>query len=187
MMIEDGTGTGRKALVDDNNLLGVRAVTQSIEHTINHAVGQAYNVYLDQAVGVTDGCFFYMENTSEDDIVVESSTISVSGATEIYIVYNDKGSRNQPSELTPANLNAGSGNLADGIFEKGSDLGGGAATLSGGYEVKRAIFLGATSTVTLGFDQDLIIPKGTTLTIYSSAAITVKGAFNFNYHTRIGV
>ena len=40
-IIEDGRGSGRKATVDENGLLGVRAISQSIEHSINHNQSEA--------------------------------------------------------------------------------------------------------------------------------------------------
>ena len=43
-IIEDGKGTGKKAHVDATNRLSVRAFTETIQHTISHSEGQAYQI-----------------------------------------------------------------------------------------------------------------------------------------------
>jgi len=185
-VIEDGRGTGRTVGVDENGLLGVRAVTQSIEHSVNHEQGLAFNIVFNQTPGTTDACILYLENTSERDIVIEGVLLSLAGATEIYTKLNDKGSRNAPTDIVPVNLNAGSGNVATGTFEQGSDLAGGSATLSGGKECCRGVFRGAISSTFFNFSQDIIIPKGATFSVYSTAAVEIDATMPFNYHDRIG-
>jgi hypothetical protein len=99
---------------------------------------------------------------------------------------NDKGTRDSATALVPTNSNAGSGLTADGTFEKGADLDGGAASLAGGYENERVKFRGATDSDHYNFEQDLIIPKNATLTIWVDSVVTVLGTVYLNYHTAEG-
>jgi hypothetical protein len=181
-MLEDGRGTGTKASVDVNGFLGVRAISQSIEHSINHFFGLAFNVLFTQTPAGTDDCVFYMENTSDTDISIEGLIISVDGATNVSVYINDKGTRNAATDLVPANLNGGSGNIATGNFEQGSDLAGGSSTLTGGKLVEKFVLRAASDSKTINFEQDIILPKGATLTIYSSAVVEIICTVPFNYH-----
>jgi hypothetical protein len=149
---------------------------------VNHHHGTAYNCVIAVTPAGADDCFFYMKNTSDTDITVEGIYISVAGAAEIYMQLNADGTRNAASTLTPVNLNAGSGFTAEGTFETGTDLAGGAATLAGGTECGRGVFRAATNTQFFNFDQDIIIPKNKTLTFWSSASVAVDMMLSINYH-----
>jgi len=182
MLIEDGKGTGRKAAVSNDNFLKTRAVTVSIEHYINHHNGEAFNILFQQAPTAGDDCIFYMENSSDDDVVVEGLTLAVSGACEVYIQINDVGTRNAATDVVPSNLNASGSKLGDGEFEYGADLDGGAATLAGGYEIERYVFYAATNSSAFNFEQDVILQKNRTLTIWCDAIVTVTGTVIYNQH-----
>jgi hypothetical protein len=182
MQIEDGAGSGTKAQVNIENRLAVTAISSSVEHHTNHHDGAAYHVLWSQVATAGDDCIFYMSNDAEEDITCEGISISVSGAAEIYIQSGDTGARNTATDLTPANCNFGSGRTAEGTFEQGADLDGGAATLAGGTEVERYVFRGQTNTAHINFPQDFIMPKGSTLTVWSSTTATVVCTLYFNYH-----
>ena len=113
---------------------------------------------------------------------MEGIYISLAGACEVYMKLNSDGTRNAASAITPVNLNGGSGLTADGTFETGVDLAGGAATLTNGTEVGRGIFRAATNTQFFNFDQDIIIPKNKTFTLWSSASVKVDGILSLNFH-----
>jgi len=181
MKIEDGTGTGRLVGVTLDNQLFAKCTTASVEHYINHHYGEAYNVLFEQAPTAGDDCIIYIENGNDEDLVIEGVQLSVSGASEVYIQLNDLGTRNAATDLTPANLNTGTGNLADGEFEVGADLDGGAATLAGGVEIERYVFRAASDTNDFNFDQDVFITKNRTMTIWCDAIVTVNGTIMFHY------
>lgn len=182
MIIEDGTGKGYAAGVSDENRLLTDAVQATIEHHVNHLVGQAYHLLFDQAPTAGDDCILYVENTSDTDICVEGFYLSVSGAGEVYFHLGDTGTRNAATDVVPVNCNAGSGHTADGVFEVGADLDGGAATLAGGDELERYVFQAATDSAYINFEQDVIIPKNRTLTVWADSIITITGNMVFNFH-----
>ena len=184
LTIEDGTGSGREAGVNSENRLSVDAVSFSGEHHANHHDKQAYNVQFSQAPTANDDCIYYMQNTSDTDMVVEGMYLATSAACEVYVKVDNSGTRNSATALTPTNLNRGSGNEADGVFEKGADLDGGAATLTSGIEIARGVFHAALSTSNFNFEQDIILPKNSTLTIWcDTAATTITALVDFNSHS----
>ena len=182
MYIEDGTGTGRKAGVTPHGRLEVLAVTASTEHHANEE-GEAYHLLFDQAPTGADDCIVYVQNSDDDDMCIEGVWLSPSAACEIYFELGATGTRNAATATVPANCNAGSGHVADGTFEVGADLAGGAATLTGGVEVERFVFRAAANSAFFNFEQDIIVPKNSTFTIWSSAIATVNGTLAFNHHT----
>ena len=176
MIIKDGL-TGNTARVNDNGRLETAAVVLTGEHAANHINGLAYSITFSQSPTAADDAIFYMENTSEKDMVVEGFELSIINATaddSLYIKLNDAGTRNSATAITPVNLNAGSGNSADGTFENGADLDGGAATLTGGSEIYRYVIAGATDVVakSINFSQDIILPKNKTLTMWVGGSAT---------------
>jgi hypothetical protein len=182
LQIEDGQGTGRQAGVNSDGYLKVAAVVATVEHHVNHHHGDSYTMSFSQAPTAGDDCILFIKNTSDVDMTIEGMYLSVSGACEVYAQINNSGTRNAASVNTPVNVNAGSGHTADGTFETGADLDGGAATLSAGDEVGRGVFRAATNTTWYNFNQDLILPKNKTLTLWVSAVVTVTGMVEFNYH-----
>jgi len=188
MIIHGGTGNGYSAKVDSNNRLHTRAVTESVEHVVNKDVGRAYSCPFSQSPTAADDCIFYMVNSSADDIVVNGFELSVINATaddSLYVKIGNSGTRNSATALTPVSLNAGSGISADGTFEKGADLDGGSATLTGGSEVYRYVLAGITdiSAKTINFGQNIILPKNKAITMWvgGSAAGTYYVSVDFYY------
>lgn len=186
MNITDGSGRGYSAKVTNEKRLETLAITATNEHHTNHDHGRAYNILFDQAPTAGDDCIIYIQNGDDVDMSIEGVWLSVSGACEVYFQLNSTGTRNAATDVVPANLNAGSGNVADGTFEVGADLDGGAATLSNGTEFNRFVFRAATDTSQFNFEQDIIIPKNATFTIWCSAIVTINGTLVFNYHTLEG-
>jgi len=186
MIITGGTGNGYAAKVTAENRLETIAITASNEHHANHDHGTAFNMLFDQAPTAGDDCIIFIQNTDDVDMCIEGVWLSVSGACEVYGQLGDTGTRNAATGVIPANLNAGSGNTADGTFEVGADLDGGAATLAGGVEFQRYVFRAATDSSMWNFEQDIIVPKNATFTFWCSAIVTITGAIVLNYHTLEG-
>lgn len=191
MQIEDGHGTGAKAQVVNGKRLYVHAVTTSIEHEINHDEGGAYHVIFNQSPTAADDCIFYMKNTDDMDMVIEGMRVAGKSFTadtdSVYIEIGNTGTPTGTTALTPANVNAGSGNIATGLFYKGADLQTGGGDLATGVEIERLWFPG-TITDIIGFNhnfpQDVIIPKNKAFTIWigGSNAGTWYFTIYFNYH-----
>jgi len=183
-IISDGSGRAYKAAVNSENKLMVMGVVSTVEHYVNHDKEAAYQVLFEQTVGVDDGCIFYMKNSdTNNNLVVEGINLYVSAACEVYIKISNTGTRNNVTSLTPANLNAGSTKVAEGTFEKGADLGGGSASLSGGTEIYRYKFIAETQATDFNFKQDIILPINKTLTVWCDTAnVNILCMIPFNYH-----
>ncbi len=186
-----GGGKGYIAGVSSENRLFTSTVQSSIEHHVNHTEGLAFNIVFSQSPTAADDCIFYMLNSDDKDMCVEGITLGVTDCTAdetLYFKVGDSGTRNGANTVTPVNLNAGSGNNADGTFEYGADLDGGSATLAGGSEFKRLVFAGVTdsSSKYYNFESDLILPKNRALTIWvgGSAAGTYYITVHMNYHAK---
>jgi hypothetical protein len=182
LQIEDGRGSGQQAGVNSEGLLRTAAVSATVEHHVNHHHGEAYTHSFDVTAAGADDCILFMKNESDTDMTIEGFYLAVAGACEVYAEINNEGTRNAASAFIPVNVNAGSGNSAEGTFETGTDLAGGAATLTSGDEVGRGAFFAASNTQWYNFNQDLILPKNKTLTLWVNAAVQVIGMVEFNYH-----
>jgi len=181
MYIEDGTGSGNKAQVTDGHRLAVFAVSATTEHHANEE-GKAYHMLFDQAPTAGDDCIIYIENSFDGNMSIDGVWLSPSAATEIYFHLGDTGTRNAAADVVPTNCNAGSGREADGTFEVGADLDGGAATLANGIEIERYVFRAAANSTYFNFEQDIFLQKNATFTIWSSAIVTINGTIVFNFH-----
>lgn len=184
MLIEDGAGSGYKAKVGTDNRLKTIALTRSVEHQANHADGQGYNVLFAGTPAGAGDCFFYMKNNSDTDIVIEGVTHMVASAESIYYNISDTGTLGGTSDATvPANLNAGSGNVADVtcetvIGDAAVDITG----LSGGTKVQQ-YWLTTTQSTYINLDQDIIIPKNKTFTMWAvTGGVVVRGTVVFHFH-----
>ena len=192
MLLEDGTGSGRTAAVNYENKLEVVAITASTEHATNHHDGLAFNacsevtpIAPDPSSGDTRACVFYLKNTSEIDMTLEGIDIRLGGTGEedvIEVVGRDEGSPVGGANCTPANLNLGSGNPAEGVFICGGDITG----ISGGVILQK-IWVKSNGTNSYNFNQDIIVPKNRVITIYSRNSVAeLDLTLSFNYHPTIG-
>lgn len=184
MYINDGRGQGSTMGVNDENRALTEAVTLTMERHTNEEEGEAYHALFDQSPTANDDCIFYMVNShTTKTLILEGIWLSVSAVCEVYFQANAKGTRNSATAVTPVNCNFGSGNAAEGTFEQGVDLDGGSATLTGGTEFERYVFRAAGDSSHFNFEQDIIIPRNQTFTVWcSSLSATVNGTVVFNYH-----
>ncbi len=166
VQIGDGGGSGRAAKVTPLQQLETFSQSVSAEHYANHRLGQAFADRLRQTAGGNDVCLAYMENTGEKTFILEGVTQAVDGACELYIELNNEGTRNSPTDNVPVNLNTGSGITMDITMEHGTDLAGGAATLTTGDEVERAIYRAATNSAHANFAADIVVRPGGTVTLW---------------------
>lgn len=181
MIIEDGTGKGYLASVSSENKLRVTAVTASQEHFANHNQGRGYSLIF-EATPVSGGCFLYMENTDlERDLSIEGFWFKMEAEDFFTIKLGDKGTPANGTSITPVNLNTASGFGAQGIFQNGNNITG----LSGGsviYKFYHAPDVNKAS-VYRNFNQDVIISRNGTLTMYANSGSTfISGIMIFNFH-----
>ena len=169
-IIEDGTGKGFTARVDESNRLEVRAVTEdsTLENAIN---GDTYVVgtpYLTQTNDSANGVLYFKfeENVSLFTKTFSSQARWASGATfqnylvNVYTNISESSLTGTWVDFTPLNTNFGSSNQLEGTFKYGSPTGAGG-------------FTGLTPSFQLAFPvnvynqiaANLVFPKGVSVLI----------------------
>ena len=76
------------------------------------------------------------------------------------------------SSIIPVNLNSGSGNIADGVFQHGNDITG----LSGNTAY-RIYHESSNETKYINFEMDIILPKNTAFAMYAGTGTTALVGF----------
>lgn len=181
MQIEDGAGSGRKVRVSSENRIQSDAIIQTTEHFANHSQGVAFNIVFSQAASGTDQAIFFLQNLADADMDIEGIWLSVNAAAEVYFQIENADVPGTNSTVSPVNLNTGSGKNANAIFVKGADLDS-ASGIAGGSEFNRFIFRAATNTFHFNFEQDVIITKNSTLSIWCSTTAIVQATLVLNFH-----
>jgi len=177
--LEDGLGSGRTAGVTTDNSLRVMATSLTIEHHANHYHGEAYNVLFEVTPTGADDCFFYLKNEHDEDMTLEGIWIHNTASEYIDVKISDIGTPSGGSDITPVNLNCGSGKSAIGIFQQGVNITG----LSGGLNTHRIWHLGSAGMAIYNFDQDIIVSKNNVVTLYAQTGTSaISGLLVFNYH-----
>ena len=95
MIFEDGTGTGKKAMVDGNNRIHTSAVTKTEAHDSIDS-GDAYNLNTGpiNLTGSADSALLYLKNNETNSFVVSSIVIGLgshdgmSESAEVTVVRN---------------------------------------------------------------------------------------------------
>ena len=176
--IKDGVGRGYVASVNEHNLLGVQAVSASVEHWVNHHLQTAYQLLFDVTPTGAGDCFLYLKNTSGEDVIVEGIWLSVGSAEQVEVHLRDTGTPAGGAAATPVNMNTNTSNAATGTFQTGNDITG----LSGGQTAEKWWVTSAEHNF-FNFEQDLVIGQNGTLTLYATTGgINVRGTLVFNYH-----
>ena len=185
MFIEDGTGSGNSAQVTDENLLKTLAITRSLENHANQDEGEAYNALFAVNPDGAGDCIFYLKNNSNTDLIIESIWWQTSAAEEVYYKLGDVGVPvlTNGSVITPANLNAGSGNSADcTCYSNTADGATDITGLSGGTTIQQLWLTSAQSTL-FNCEADIVLTKNQVFTIYCVGGDTLlRGTLSFHYH-----
>ena len=179
MQIEDGAGTGRNAKVDSENRLHTEAVTLSAERHVNQEEGESYNVVFTASPTGVDPAIFYIKNTADIDMIVEGVWWRTVAAEIVSYKLGDTGTPVAGTTVTPANLNASSGKIADATTEYGVDITG----LSGGSVVQTIYLPAGDESKFYNCEQGVIVPQNQTFTIYSAASGTLNGTVVINFHS----
>jgi len=180
MFIEDGSGRGYRAKVNNDNMLWTKAIIETMYQHVNSKHFEAYQLQFNKAATGNDDCVLYMKNNSDHDLIIHTLRLSISTADEIYFKIGDTGTPVGGTAIIPVNLNAGSAKVAEGVFQHGVDITG----LSGGTEVERIRTVSATylGTTNWHYPAGIILPKNQTFTLWiATAATTVLGHVGFVY------
>jgi len=185
MIIEDGGGSGRSVTIDSEGRLNTRCVTTTAEHEANHDHGESYNAIFAVDPDGCDDCIFYIKNTEEKDMIIEGCWWQTSAAEEVYYKLGDTGTaiKTHGSDITPANLNAGSGNIADILcYSNTADGAVDITGLSGGTTIQK-LWLTSAASGYINAEQDIIVPKNQTFSIYCVGGDTLlRGTLVFFFH-----
>lgn len=175
-VIEDGSGNGFQAKVDGANRLCISSISESLEHHTNIVHGDSYNLIFSLTATISGSCVLYIKNSSDETIIFESIMLRATSDEIVEIKINDAGTPVGGTTTTPANLNAGSNRQAYGTFLAGNDITG----LSDGTTILKYFISGGGSSDSYNFDQDVVLPKNRTLTMYCvNSSIQVDGFLSF--------
>lgn len=187
IIIEDGSGSGRSARVNGENRLLTSSVSASIEHHINHSEGNAFNAMFAVTPAGANDVIFYLKNQDEKDIVIEGVWWQTASAEQVYYKLGVTGTAGGGSSETiiPANLNAGSAKTADVIcLSRTADAAVDITGTTGGTIIQK-LWLTSAASVDFNANQDIIVPKNQTFTIFCVAgSIALRGTIVFNFHAK---
>jgi hypothetical protein len=181
MNLHDGQ-TGNTVKIDGDNRLHVDSISKSVEHEANHSNGISYSVSFAATPSAEGDCFFYMKNTAETDMIIEGIGFYMAADQYFDIKMGDLGTPSGGASITPVNLNGGSGKSAIGLFQQGVDITG----LSGGGVAYRIYHASSTGTVYTNFEQDIILPKNSTFSLYiQTGGVPLAGFIDMFYHREV--
>jgi len=187
MQITDGAGTNFAAKVDSENKLMTRAVTESEIQHVNEVEEQVYTAYValtpdavDPSVtGTDDLTFFYIKNTNDLNMIIVGIRAWAESSEYIDVHVQPTGTPINTTDVTPFNMNLGSGNTATGDFYKGADIDG----MSGGTLVERFRISANDTNQTHIYPSGLIMPKNNILILKAgTGGIPLEVFILFYYH-----
>jgi hypothetical protein len=179
MIIEDGTGSGHKAKVNDEYELETRAQTTGRAEWENHNHERAYAMYFSQAAANSGAneCLGYIKNTADLDLVIDEISIHATAADTIY-VSKVTGTAAGGSSITPTNANVGSGLTATVTTMQHTAITG----LTDGGRLMN-FYLAANGFVVREPKATIIIKKNSAIAIYTTTnqANTLKVNIWFHF------
>ena len=172
--------------VDDENRLSTYSTSVSMEHHVNKDEGLAFSWYFSTTATAADDCIFYLKNNDGKDLVLEGMDLYVTTDAVVYAKLGGSGTyATATTAVVGANLNAGSGNVADVTAGKHTDIEGAGSTFSGGTEVGRWTYTDGTSYDThhINFPMDLIVPKNQIFTFWAyTQTVVINGTVYGWFH-----
>ncbi len=111
--LNDASGTPAK--VTSEGKLKTYSVIEPEELHVNEDEKECYSVLVDVTTGTVDDDFFYLKNNSDSDLIIyriKGWCDDASQEIKVLIGATDAGT-DAGDALTPVNMNAGAGNVAD--------------------------------------------------------------------------
>jgi hypothetical protein len=182
MQIEDGTGKGNKAEVNDENLLRTMCIDISEEHHVNKEHAQAYHMVFTCSGIINNTPFLYIKNLDDVDMVVEGFRLHTPCNAIVMVVKEPTVTTVLGNENTPANVNVGAGLTADGTFY--TAMSGAISGVTGGTVVDRVYYCSGCGDTHTNFEMDIIIQKNKDLAWYTEccSGCNIAGTVPFYYH-----
>ena len=178
MFIEDGTGSGYKAKVTNENYLKSFGISLNLLQHIN-VEGNSYSIFFDQTPAAAGNTFLYLKNNSNDLLIVEGLTIYSTTAEGVVVKINESGTPVGSTSYTPINLNSGSNSVADCSVEVGSAITG----LSGGNTLSKLFHNGSDSSLQISCQGGIILVKNSILSLSAvNGLIQIQGSVQIGFH-----
>ena len=181
----ENPSNGYTAKINKDGQLYTITQNASTEHHVNHSKGEAYNALFAVNPDGAGDCIFYLKNNDNTDLIIEGVWWQTSAAEEVYYKLGDTGTavKTNGADITPANLNAGSGNIADvTCYSNTSDGAVDITEISGGTTIQ-SLWLSDTKSVLFNCEQDIVVHKNQVFTIYCVGGDTnIRGTVIFNFH-----
>ena len=162
MIVEDGTGKGYQAEVNDKNMISVSAIIKGL----NYYANREGNFYSSTAVITPDStgnCFYYIKNTGESDLIIQRLSVHVNSHEIIRGYLNDLGTPIGGVITAPINRNGGSNNLCSCNVSIGSNITG----ISSGDHFDNFHIAADHHSHTYRWSAGVMIPKNRTFTLYA--------------------
>jgi hypothetical protein len=161
LIIEDGTGKGYQAEVNEQNMLSVSSVVKGLNYYANRQ-GNFYSVTDVMTPDSTGSCFYYIKNTGDSDLIIQRLSIHVASHEVIKGYLNDLGVPIGGITHVPVNRNGGSNNVCDCSAKCGSNITG----LAGGDHFDSFHVPADNHSHTYRWSAGVMIPKNRTFTLY---------------------
>ena len=178
--INDANGT--PAIVTPKGKLRGYVVSESEEHHANESDGLAFTWQFSNDADAGDDCLFYIKNTDDRDLMLEGIDLYITAACEVYLKVGGAGTTAAGTAVVGANLNPGSGNVADVTCLHAPDVEAG-GTFTGATECNRFKYAAAANTHHVNFAMDIIVPKNQVFTLWcDTVAVVITGTLYGYFH-----
>jgi hypothetical protein len=170
MFIEDGTGSGKKAAVTDDNQLIVHAYSLADVEQINEALGQVFEAPLDAVAPSGATWFWILQNNGRTTYAVSRIIIATSTAG-VYRLSKVSGTPAGGTNSPVSTMNLGLVNTVDNLLiQTGASITGIAES-----NVVLPIYLAANTLLVLELPPRIFLPPGAFLALKAPGAATVNG------------
>lgn len=168
LKIEDGTGKGYEAEVNEHNRLVVEAIVTNDQETIN-GKGFVWNIPLDAVAPSGATYFLYLLNTGAVDLHVSLISLN-SSAAGVFRVEKVTGTAAGGTAVTVSSMHTGLTIVPDATIQTGASITG--LTLS---SLIGPLYLQANVPRDYQILSDIILPTNTAIALKAPGAATVNG------------
>lgn len=173
VLIDDGTGTGKRAKVNDQNQIETRATQHSEAHFVSENAGEAFFSSTAQTSTSTltfltteTGDAIHIKNTGSVNLTISAIILNASAAGGVASIVKNKieGTITQNTTVIANNLNFGSAKSATTVVDVWDETNGdGIQGLTGG-DVLTSLTI-PPAAVVINTDGTIVIPQGQRLTV----------------------
>jgi hypothetical protein len=159
-LIEDGTGSGYSASVDDENRLKVAATMQTLHAHVSEIEAESYIWTATQTLGA-DKCLIWLRNNNTTtNLIIQKIIVSPAATCQFEIWVGSNVTTEAGSAVTGKNLNLQSGKVALATCthtETGADAGGSMTLLGTAWAGAGVNAVPLDGTLVLGYLDEVAI------------------------------